>query len=48
MLEEKNKKQVRMSTGGLLKKREMLVYKKEKQVHTYADVVSTGNINNER
>ena len=37
-----------MSKGGLLKKREMLIYKKEKQVHTYDDVVSTGNISNER
>ena len=37
-----------MSKGGLLKKREMLIYKKEKQVHTYADAVSIGKLSNER
>ena len=43
-----NDKQVRMSTGEPLKNEEMFRYEKGKQVRTYADVVSTGELSNER
>ena len=48
MIEDENEKQVHMSTEGLLKKKEIPRYKEGKQVHTYADVVSTGKLSNER
>ena len=47
MLEDKNGKQVRKSIGGPLKK-DMLRDKKENQVGTYADVLSTGKLSNDR
>ena len=48
MLEDKNDKQVRMSTGGALKKKEMPRDEKGEYVCTYSDVVSTRKLSNER
>ena len=48
MLEDENDKQVRTSTVGPLKKKELPRYEKEKLVPTYADIVSTGKLINER
>ena len=45
---KKYDKQVRTSTGGLLKKKEIPRDKKGKQVRSYADVVSTGKLSKER
>ena len=42
MPEDKNDKQVRTSTGGPLKKRDIPRHKKGKWVSTYSDLVSTG------
>ena len=48
MLEDKNDKQVGTITGGSLKNKDMLRYKKEKRLYTYAGVVSIGKLSNER
>ena len=48
MIDEKNDKQVRKSTGEQLKNKNMSKDEKGKWVRTYADVVSTSNISNER
>ena len=48
MLEDKNEKQVRTSTGGPLKNTEMPRDEHGKWVRTYADIVSTGKFSNER
>ena len=48
MLEDENDKHVRTITGGTLKDKEMPREENRKRVCTYADVVSTGKISDER
>ena len=48
MLRDENDKQVRTITGDPLKKKEMFRGGELKQVHTYADLVSTGKLSNKR
>ena len=48
MLRDENDKQVHTSMGEPLNKKEISRDKKRKRVRTYTDIVSTGNISNER
>ena len=48
IIRDENDKQVLMSTGEPLKKNEIFRDEKRKLVRTYADVVSTGDLSNER
>ena len=48
MLQYENDKQVGTSTGGSLKNKDIPRDEKRKVVRTYAGVISTGNLSNER
>ena len=48
LLEEKNDKQLHTRTGGPLKKKEMPRDEEGRRVHTYAEVLSTRKLSNER
>ena len=48
MFEDENEKQVRTSTGWLLKNKEMPKDENVKRVRNYANVVSTKKLSNER
>ena len=48
MTEDENDKHVYMSTGGPLKKKEMPKDERGKRVRTYADVISTWKLSNDR
>ena len=48
MVIDENDKQVRTSTGQPLKRKQMFKKKRVEMARTYADILSTGNISDER